>query len=245
MKRILSVVFAILLVAVGGFIIHSELTKAESEDAFVAEESPNPNTHHVEYDLSGSNEEKSKLLEHYEEQSSDVIARMYIPGTSMETPIVDSDYYFRRNLEGAYDSSGVPFTPDASTFNVANKNCVIYGHRLDSGEDFGVLKSYLDQEFYNEHPCIYIETDSGTSEWDIISVFTINISTDSFAYTAYSDMADNSSRGVFLGEVRQRNLIDTVDYTYQTGDKLITLSTCHYETDIDNGRLVIVAAKRQ
>ena len=157
----------------------------------------------------------------------------------------DSDYYFRRNLEGAYDSSGVPFTPDASTFNVANKNCVIYGHRLDSGEDFGVLKSYLDQEFYNEHPCIYIETDSGTSEWDIISVFTINISTDSFAYTAYSDMADNSSRGVFLGEVRQRNLIDTVDYTYQTGDKLITLSTCHYETDIDNGRLVVVAAKRQ
>lgn len=245
MRRIIAVMCAIVLVLVGVFIICNEFNKASEESSFIAEETPNPNTHHVEYDLNGNNEEKSKLLEHYEEQSSSVIARMYIPGTSMETPIVDSDYYFRRNLEGAYDSSGVPFTTDSSTFNVANKNCVIYGHRLDSGEDFGVLKSYLNQEFYDEHPCIYIETDSGTSEWDIISVFTINISTDSFAYTAYSDMADNSSRGVFLGEVRQRNLIDTVDYTYQTGDRLITLSTCHYETDIDNGRLVVVAVKHR
>lgn len=245
MRRIIAVVCAAVLVLVGAFIIRNEFSKVSEEESLIVEEMPNPNTHHVEYDLNGNNEEKSKLLEHYEAQSSNVIARMYIPGTSMETPIVNSDYYFRRNLEGAYDSSGVPFTPDASTFNVANKNCVIYGHRLDSGEDFGVLKSYLNQEFYNEHPCIYIETDSGTSEWDIISVFTINISTDSFAYTAYSDMADNSSRGVFLGEVRQRNLIDTVDYTYQTGDRLITLSTCHYETDIDNGRLVVVAVKHR
>ena len=245
MRRIIAIICAIIMVLVGGFIIRKEFNKESEEDSIITEEPKNSNTHHVEYDLNGNNEEKSKLLEHYEAQSPNVIARMYIPGTSMETPIVDSDYYFRRNLEGAYDSSGVPFTTDSSTFNVANKNCVIYGHRLDSGEDFGVLKSYLDQEFYNEHPCIYIETDSGTSEWDIISVFTINISTDSFAYTAYSDMADNSSRGVFLGEVRQRNLIDTMDYTYQTGDRLITLSTCHYETDIDNGRLVVVAVKHR
>lgn len=245
MRRIIAVICAIIMVLVGGVIIRNEFNKASEEDSIITEEPKNSNTHHVEYDLNGNNEEKSKLLEHYEAQSPNVIARMYIPGTSMETPIVDSDYYFRRNLEGAYDSSGVPFTTDSSTFNVANKNCVIYGHRLDSGEDFGVLKSYLDQEFYNKHPCIYIETDSGTSEWDIISVFTINISTDSFAYTAYSDMADNSSRGVFLGEVRQRNLIDTMDYTYQTGDRLITLSTCHYETDIDNGRLVVIAVKHR
>lgn len=242
MKRFVAVAVAVVLTIVGALIILSGF-KVESKEV-PAEATPNPNSHHVEYDLSGGGE-KSKLLEHYEEQSKDVIGRMYIPNTSMETALVNTDYYFRRNLDGAYDSGGIPFTVDAGDFNAPNRNCTIYGHRLDDDTDFGMLKSYLTQDFYNEHPTICIETDSGTTEWDIISVFTINVATDSFAYTAYPDMSNTSDRGVFLGEIRNRNLVDTKDYVYQTGDSLITLSTCHYETDIDNGRLVVVAAKHR
>ncbi len=243
-SRLLWVIAAVILIGAGLFTVVWGMGGFHSQEEVPVPVSENSNTHHVEYDFSGQNEQgKSDLLTHYENKSDHVIGRMYIPDTSMETPLVDSDYFFRRNLEGAYDVSGIPFTDTPENFMSANKNCVIYGHRLTSGEDFGVLKDYLNQDFYNEHPQIYIETDDGISTWDIISVFTINVAEDSFSYTFYTDMADNSQRGVFLNEIRERNQIQTKDYTFQNGDEIITLSTCHYETDMDNGRLALVAVK--
>lgn len=248
MKRsgIIAIFVAIALVILGIVVIAVGIGKEETVPAESSSESAAPESHHVEYDFSTDGEAgKSSLLTHYEEKSPEhVIGRMYIPDTGMETPIVDTDYYFRRNLDGAYDSGGVPFTTDRTTFMAPDKNCVIYGHRLESREDFGMLRDYLDQEFYDRHKEIYVETDSGTTTWKIISVFTINIAEDSFSYTAYTDLADSQSRGFFLGEIRTRNLIDTGDYGYKTGDEFITLSTCHYETDQENGRLVIVAVRQ-
>lgn len=241
--RFLWVIAALILVGAGILVIFSGM-KGSTHEEPVSTASEESNVHHVEYDLDGKDEYgKSDLLTHYEEKSNDVIGRLYIPDTSMETPLVNSDYYFRRNLEGAYDVSGVPFTDTPENFMRANRNCVIYGHRLTSGDDFGMLKNYLQQDFYNEHPQIFIETNNGVTSWDIISVFTINIANDSFSYTSYTDMADNSQRGVFLSEIRARNQVQTKGYVYQSNDEMITLSTCHYETDIDNGRLVVVAVK--
>ena len=242
-RKIFGLFLSISLVIAGIIILVIGLTSRKNQED-ITTQTQNPATHHVEYDFSGQGEKKSKLLEHYEEKSDHVIGRMFIPDTAMETPIVDSDYYFRRNLDGAYDAGGVPFTVNPETFNVSNKNCTIYGHRLEDGTDFGILKEYLDQDFYNAHKTISIETDTGVSEWEIISVFTINIAEDSFAYHEYYDMSDNASRGNFLNEIRTRNQIHTKDYTFQNGDKLITLSTCHYETDKENGRLVVVAVNR-
>lgn len=205
-----------------------------------------PETHHVEYDLEGGQDNgKSSLLMHYQEKSEHVIGRIYIPDTTMETPIVDTDYYFRRDLEGNYDSGGVPFTTEKETFDFPDKNCIIYGHRLDSGEDFGMLKSYLDQTFYDEHDKIFLESEQGISEWRIISVFTINIAKDPFFYTKYTDLEERNNREFFLDEITSRNLIKIKEpYSYCQGDSLMTLSTCHYETDKENGRLVLVAAKQ-
>lgn len=242
-SRFLWLTAAIILVGAGIFSVVFGLGIDESDEKTSTSFSQS-NVHHIEYDLDGENEYgKSDLLSHYEEKSSHVIGRLYIPGTSMETPIVDSDYFFRRNLEGSYDVSGVPFTDVPENFMTKNRNCIIYGHRLTSGNDFGMLKEYLQQEFYDEHPQIYIETNNGVSTWDIISVFTINISEDPFSYTSYTEMADNSQRGVFLNEIRSRNQIQTKEYVYHDGDELITLSTCHYETDANNGRLAVVAVK--
>lgn len=201
-------------------------------------------TIHVDYNLTGENEEGiSNLLQHYMESCDAVIARMYIPDTEMETPIVDDYYYFRRDLSGKYSTNGTPLVLTTDHFMKANQNAVIYGHRLYTGEDFGMLKNYLEQDYYDEHPDIKLETTAGETSWRIISVFTINVAKDSFSYIDYEDLSGSSTRDYFLNEIKNRTFVNTGDYTFHSGDQFITLSTCHYETDRNNGRLVVVAVR--
>ena len=217
-----------------------EINKPQSEETQPVQS----DTVHVEYDLSGYSETgTSNLLQHYMEVNEHVVARMYIPDTEMETPLVDDEYYFRRNLHGQFDTGGVPFVQDMDHFMKPNQNAILYGHRLRSGADFGMLKSYLDPGFYEEHPDIKIETTAGETSWHIISVFPINIATDGFAYTTSEDLSDVTTRTEFLNGIKQRNQIDTGDYSFKDGDELITLSTCHYEEDPEEGRLVVVAVR--
>lgn len=205
------------------------------------------NSTHVDYDLGGySDSGTSNLLKHYLDSAAGdhVIARMYIPDTSMETPIVDSDYYFRRNIEGKYDTAGVPLVLTTDHFLKPGHNAIIYGHRLDTGEDFGMLREYLDQTFYDQHPDIMLETTAGTTSWHIVSVFALNYQTDAFDYTQCEDLTDAGNRNYFLSQIKSHNMITVGDYTSSEDDEYITLSTCHYETHPDNGRLVVVAIRK-
>lgn len=256
MRRYKSVIeWLIILVAVGGLLCGvwlvctaaqgQEISNANGE-AETAEPASEIVIEHVEYDLVGNeNSGKSKLFQHYLDTSEDVIARLYIPGTTMETPVVVGDFYYRRNLSGNYDVNGTPFVTDTDQFMQPNMNAVIYGHRLVEREDFGMLREYLDQEFYDEHKEIYLETVAGTTRWKIISVFTINLEYGQFNYPEYTDLTESTRLNTFLNEVRTRSEVQTDEYSYESGDQFITLSTCHYETDREYGRLAVVAVKER
>lgn len=241
-KNVIFAVGVVGLLIAGAACVYMGLSYQTSNTEPVAEETSN--TIHVDYDLAGTTNGQSNLYQHYKKACEDVIARMYIPDTAMETPIVDSDYYFRRDLSGKYSTNGTPLVLTTEHFMKPNHNAIIYGHRLYTGDDFGMLKSYLEQDFYDEHPDIYMETDAGESTWKIISVFPINVATDSFEYISYENLSSEKTRNYFLSEIKRRNAIDTGDYSFHDGDEFITLSTCHYETSRENGRLVVVAVRK-
>lgn len=244
-KKIVTAILAIAIIS-GCILTVIGYKQIKAEDEVIEEGTPS-STVHVDYDLSGySSDGQSNLLQHYLESDAGehVIARMYIPDTAMETPIVDSEYYFRRDLSGKYSTNGTPLVLTTEHFMKPNHNAVIYGHRLYTGDDFGMLKNYLEQDFYDVHPDIYLETTAGETTWKIISVFTINVATDSFAYSDCENLEKEAERNYFLNEIKQRTQIDTGGYIYQNGDQFITLSTCRYETNRENGRLVVVAVRQ-
>ena len=70
------------------------------------------------------------------------------------------------------------------------------------------------------------------------------MATDSFEYSNCENLEKSAERNYFLSEIKQRNAIDTGSYTYKDGDQFITLSTCHYETNRENGRLVVAAVRQ-
>ena len=247
MRRIVPILAIAAAVMIGGGLIIFGLEQAKAPMPIDREETGKNNTIHVDYDLAGySKGGQSNLLQHYldSEAGEHVIARMYIPDTAMETPIVDSEYYFRRDLSGKYSTNGTPLVLTTDHFMKPDHNAVIYGHRLYTGDDFGMLRKYLDQSFYDEHPDIYLETQAGETMCKIISVFTVNVATDDFEYYTYENLEKESVRNYFISQIKQKNEIDTGDYSYKTGDQFITLSTCQYEVDKENGRLVVVAVRQ-
>lgn len=241
-------IFFVLIVSaflIGILLIWSNITRISEIKTVVQKV---PIVEHVEYNLGqlpsdSAKSSKSSLLEHYESKCSDVVGRMAISDSGMETPLVNSDYYFRRDLDGNYESGGIPYLSNPNDFMVPSRNCIIYGHRLDTLEDFGMLRRYLEQDFYDNHKTIEIETDDGISKWKIISVFTFNAGTDYFDYPTYIDFSDSKTKNIFLSEILSRNEIETDIYQGTYSDTFITLSTCHYETDQIDGRLVVVAVK--
>lgn len=240
----IAVVFITFALIVGAVLIWLGLSELKQPTLEAVEPD---NSIHVEYNLTGYTDSGiSNLLQHYldSEAGDHVIARMYIPDTAMETPIVDSEYYFRRNIDGKYDTAGTPLVLTTDHFLKPGHNAIIYGHRLDNKEDFGMLRDYLDQTFYDEHPDIMIETTAGTTAWQIISVFALNYQTDNFDYTQCENLTAEGNRSYFLSQIKSHNAIKTADYVSSAEDEYITLSTCHYETHPDNGRLVVVAVRK-
>lgn len=237
-----GVTLSIFLIFAGVYLIRSgikDISKMkERNDQVSVEDAASDKTVHIDYDIQTTD----NLYAHYKEISDDVVARLYIPNTTMETAVMSSDYYFRRDMSGEYSTGGVPFfDPEGGEFMKRGQNAVIYGHRLDTAEDFGMLKSYVDQTFYDLHPTLFFETDDGITEWKIVSVFTLNVETDPFDYLGYPDLSSAATRNKFVAEITKRSLVDTGANTFNENTRFVTLSTCHYETHPDNGRLVVVA----
>ena len=96
------------------------------------------------------------------EQNGECIGWICIEGAAVNYPVMhtpnDPQKYLRKNFEGKYSVSGVPFldyrcTPDT--------NLIIYGHNMKNGTMFSDLKKYLDKTFREQHPVIEPETADG------------------------------------------------------------------------------------
>ena len=106
---------------------------------------------------------------------------------------------------------------------------------------FGVLESYKDKSFYEEHKTIQFDTLTEQAEYEIIAVFkTVAYSSEGYRYYDFVDAENEDEFNAYVGKCRELALYDT-GVTAEYGDRLITLSTCEYSAQ--NGRLVVVAKK--
>lgn len=110
------------------------------------------------------------------EQNGECIGWICIEGTAVNYPVMhtpnDPQKYLRKNFEGKYSVSGVPFldyrcTPDT--------NLIIYGHNMKNGTMFSDLKKYLDKTFREQHPVIELETADGVRYFTVTEVIKTDI----------------------------------------------------------------------
>lgn len=192
-------------------------------------------------------QEKYKMLY---TQNQDFVGWLTVPGTSIDTPVYQTNnnsYYLKHDNYDAYTKYGIPFLDMYCNVNTLSRNSTIYGHNFDNGLIFDELHNYQDLEFFKENPVIEFNTLYRDYKWKVIAAFHTNGNTSGdngylFYYIA-ANMGNNSFMD-FYDELQQRSYIHTGVDVIET-DKVLTLSTCTYFFDkngsLQNARFVVVA----
>lgn len=184
--------------------------------------------------------ESSPLIVDFTElqnQNADVRAWLFSPDTRINYPVVqgpDNSFYLHRLMDKSYNPGGTLFIDYRCEKDFTSKNTLIYGHHMNDGSMFASIVEYKDQQYYDDHPVMYLNTPEQNYRMDIVCGFVTYY--DSRVYTI-----DFASRTEFDDWFTlMRGYSDFVsDVEVESDDRLVTLSTCTY--DYDNARYVLLA----
>ena len=169
-------------------------------------------------------------------QNEDVIGWIYCPGTPINYPIVqaaDNEFYLRRLLDGSYNMAGTLFLDYRNSVDFTDWNSIVYGHNLRNDLMFGTLPNYAEQEYFDEHPVIFLLTPEKNYRISILFGFTASAGSG-----FYNELHPTEEEKAELIK-NWRNVSDFVSKTELPSEyRLITLSTCSY--DYSDARYVII-----
>lgn len=164
------------------------------------------------------------------ETNADIYAWLYIPGTNVDYPILqsstDDTYYLNHNLDGSKGYPGCIYTEMANAKDFSNFNTVIYGHNMKNGTMFKSLHDYAKADFFESNRYAYIYMPDGkTFVYDLYAVYTFS---DKHLLNTYS-YETVEDRNNYLQMVNGCNN-ESAHFragVEVTGDShIITLSTC-------------------
>lgn len=157
----------------------------------------------------------------------DVVGWIYIPDTKVNYPIVqgnDNDYYLYRLISGEQNSSGSIFLDAKASSLFLSRNNPIYGHNMKNGSMFADMTRYSDQKYYDEHPVAYLLTPEKNYKVHLFSGYVTDAWGDSW------QLGFEESAYVQWLEKLQRNSCFTANVVPTSADRVLTFSTCTYET---------------
>lgn len=173
------------------------------------------------------------------EGNTDVAGWITIEGTKIDYPILqatDNVTYLNRNFYQDDSIAGSIFLDYRNDLNTLDLNTIIYGHRMKDGSMFQHLTKFEDEEFFNKHRIVGLETLYDSYEAEIFSVY---LTTTDFDYiqTEFSSKEDFAN---LLTDIKEKSMFNA-NIEVDENDQIITLSTCDYTLDPDEGRLVVHA----
>lgn len=117
-------------------------------------------------------------LEALREINSDVIGWIGIPDTEVFYPVMqagDNDYYLNHTWKKERSSVGAVFLDYRNPADFNGFHSILYGHQMRDGSMFGGLHKYADKAYMEEHPIIYIVTDTGVQKYTIFAAYEADV----------------------------------------------------------------------
>lgn len=168
-------------------------------------------------------------------ENPDIVGWVYCADTPINYPIVqgeDNQYYLRRLTDGSYNSSGSIFMDFRNAPDLSDLNSLIYGHNMTNDTMFGTLVEYKDQDYFNEHPHLWILTKECAYRIDLIAGIVTR--SDSDTYTIFETREELDAH---LQSCVERSTFVS-DYDLESVERIVTLSTCSYE--YNTARYVVI-----
>lgn len=168
----------------------------------------------------------------------DIIGWIVCPDTQLNYPILkshDNQDYVKTLVTGEVNSSGSIFLDYRNSTDFQDNVSIIYGHNMKNGSMFKTINHYKKEEFYQEHPYIYIATKNNIIPYHIISVLHVSASDDLYNLK-FNSLQDYSN---FLLHYTQKTLY-TTNAIYSVNKPTIALSTCN-----EKGYRIVVLIQKQ
>lgn len=192
----------------------------------------------------------------YQDENSDVYAWIYIPGTTVDYPILmsakdaDTHFYLTHDIDGNSSIFGSVYAENFQEKDFSDPVTVLYGHSYFDGNNqliwnadpavkmFTDLHKYEDGDYLNENPKMYIYTPEKTYVYDIFSARVFDDRYISYSYEFEKDaefeeyLKDITAAGGNLNK-------NMPEITPESG--IVTLSTC---VGVGSDQRYIVSATR-
>lgn len=166
----------------------------------------------------------------------DIVGWLYCPDTEINYPVVQSEdnmFYLHRLTDGSYSENGTLFLDYRNASDFSDFSSIIYGHHMKSGAMFGKLDRYKEQEYYDEHPDMYLLTPDANYRLEICAGFNTEATSD-----AYDTERSMLERQLFIENAIGDSFFKT-DRSVTVYDRYVLLSTCDY--NYYDSRFVILA----
>jgi sortase B len=161
-------------------------------------------------------------LEALQAVNPDVFGWIEIPGTIISYPLLqgaDNQTYLRRTWLGEANSMGSIFLESTNRRDMNDFHTIIYGHRMRSGDMFADLAKYQEEDFWREHPSVYLALEDGVRRYDVFAAYEAGVR--SLVYRL--DLEGREEELIQFG--LDSSALDT-GVIPAADEKLLTLSTC-------------------
>ncbi len=175
------------------------------------------------------------------EVNEDIIGWIRIPDTTIDYPIVkgkDNTYYLNHSAGKSNYFGGAIFMDYQMDSNFKFLNTMIYGHSITNGEMFTDIKLFTDQEFYKNHPYLYIYTPEKNYRCEIFSMYGTKDTSKSYNL----NYPNEASWGAYLDLIQNAAMFKT-DVELNTKDHIVTLSTCNLDYGVNSDQRYLLHAK--
>ena len=191
--------------------------------------------------------------------NKEIVGWVMLDGTEIDYPVLyhkgdhaDSYYYLYKDYNKKYSDFGSIFIDYRCPQAEESKHVVLHGHNMGSDKDamFGSLVRYTIKDgrtqanpnYYKKHAIVSFDTPKTDGDWVIFAVMKIDVSNDNKNIFDFlkSEFDNNAQYLNFIYNIKERSYFD-INVPINENDRLLTLSTCSYESD--NMRTVVVARK--
>lgn len=230
--------FLIVLVVTMGIILYQKIRQNQAENAItdLAEQvisEPEPvETPEELVPAVSSIPERIVDWEEIHNQNEDAYAWIYIPNTTIDTPVMssgpteDTDFYLNHAFDKSRNAAGCVYSQKSfNTTELTDFNQVLYGHVMVTVNGFKDLHDFEDLAFFKENRYIYLYTEEKNYAYEIFAAY----QRDYMHILFYSDPYSETGRQDYINSIYSaRDMIShyAEEIEVTPDDHILTLSTC-------------------
>jgi sortase B len=150
----------------------------------------------------------------------------------------DNDLYISHLPDGTENASGSLFADARSSSDFSDPYTFIHGHNMSDGSMFGKLSDFSTQEFYDQHPWMFLFTEDKVYRVDLVSGFTASYEGRFF----YLDGSEDARQDL-INTAYSSSYFESKSVAPSEDEKLLVLSTCAYQ--YETARFILLGVLRE